>query len=51
MFNLVFFSFTAGVRINLSRVTKADISAKNGVIHEIDNILVPFRYLGQVLVG
>lgn len=30
-----------GVRINKSKVTKADIEASNGVIHVIDTVLLP----------
>ena len=34
------------VRINsLAHVTKADIPATNGVVHVIDHVLIPFRYL------
>jgi uncharacterized surface protein with fasciclin (FAS1) repeats len=30
-----------GVRINEARVIKADVRAKNGVIHAIDGVLLP----------
>ena len=30
-----------GVKINESKVTAADISGKNGVIHVIDRVLLP----------
>ncbi|XP_063399725.1 transforming growth factor-beta-induced protein ig-h3-like [Mytilus trossulus] len=32
------------VVVNSSKVTKADISATNGVVHVIDHVLIPFRY-------
>lgn len=32
---------TGGVTINNAKVTKADIQAKNGVIHVIDTVLLP----------
>jgi uncharacterized surface protein with fasciclin (FAS1) repeats len=32
---------TSGVRINNSRVVKADVNATNGVIHVIDTVLLP----------
>ena len=32
---------TNGVRVNASKVTKADIETSNGVIHVIDNVLLP----------
>ena len=31
----------SGVKVNKSRVTSADISASNGVIHVIDKVLLP----------
>lgn len=34
-------SSAAGVAINLSKVTLADVMAKNGVIHVIDKVLLP----------
>jgi transforming growth factor-beta-induced protein len=40
--NFVSISLADGVRINdVANVTTADIKAKNGVIHVIDNVLVP----------
>lgn len=36
---------TSGVKINQSAVTKADISATNGVIHVIDTVLVPKSFV------
>ena len=51
MQNCLTLLISAGVRVNTARVIKKDISATNGVIHEIDNILVPFRYLGTVIFG
>jgi uncharacterized surface protein with fasciclin (FAS1) repeats len=32
---------TKGVRVNASKVTKADIETSNGVIHVIDTVLLP----------
>ena len=42
---------SGSVLVNTAKVTKADISTTNGVIHEIDNILLPLRYLNLVIVG
>jgi uncharacterized surface protein with fasciclin (FAS1) repeats len=33
-----------GARVNAARVVKADIAAKNGIIHLIDAVLVPPKY-------
>nr|XP_034302106.1 transforming growth factor-beta-induced protein ig-h3 [Crassostrea gigas] len=45
-------SSTNGVVINLrSHVTKADISATNGVVHIIDHVLIPARYLFSAILG
>jgi len=38
-------AFGSRVSINTAHVTKADISASNGVVHVIDHVLVPARYL------
>ncbi|KAL4227844.1 hypothetical protein ACF0H5_013282 [Mactra antiquata] len=43
---------SSGVRINSDgRVTKADIGTTNGVIHEIDHVLIPLRYRLTLAVG
>jgi len=43
---------SAGVRVNNNgNVIKADIGAKNGVIHLIDHVLIPARYYLTLLVG
>jgi uncharacterized surface protein with fasciclin (FAS1) repeats len=34
-------SLTGGVKINDSKVTTANILAKNGVIHVVDTVLIP----------
>ncbi|KAL7796749.1 FAS1 domain-containing protein [Trichoderma ceciliae] len=40
----------AGVRINFySKVVAADIAAKNGVIHAVNNILVPPPFIGRII--
>uniref|UniRef100_A0A8W8L1W7 FAS1 domain-containing protein n=1 Tax=Magallana gigas TaxID=29159 RepID=A0A8W8L1W7_MAGGI len=45
-------SSTNGVVINLrSHVTQADISATNGVVHIIDHVLIPARYLFSAILG
>jgi hypothetical protein len=41
-----------GENINaLAHVTKADIPATNGVVHVIDHVLVPARYLLSIAFG
>eukprot|EP00105_Crassostrea_gigas_P045930 XP_019930078.1 PREDICTED: transforming growth factor-beta-induced protein ig-h3 isoform X2 [Crassostrea gigas] len=45
-------SSTNGVVINhRSHVTQADISATNGVVHIIDHVLIPSRYLFSAILG
>ena len=34
-----------GVYVNTAHVVKTDIAATNGVVHLIDHVLVPSRYL------
>jgi transforming growth factor-beta-induced protein len=34
-------NLTSGVKINESKVVKADVVGKNGVIHVIDRVLIP----------
>ena len=41
----------SGVMINNAHVTKADISATNGVVHVIDHVLIPARYLFSTIIG
>ncbi|XP_069138922.1 transforming growth factor-beta-induced protein ig-h3-like [Argopecten irradians] len=39
------------VYVNNGKVLKADIAATNGVVHIIDHVLVPLRYLGSAIFG
>jgi len=42
---------SGNVYANNAKVTKADIGTTNGVVHEIDHVLVPLRYAGQLIFG
>jgi len=35
-----------GIRVNNAKVTEADIIAANGVVHKVDNVLIPYQALG-----
>ncbi|OWF49273.1 Transforming growth factor-beta-induced protein ig-h3 [Mizuhopecten yessoensis] len=41
----------SSVYANNAKVTKADINASNGVVHIIDHVLIPLRYLGSAIFG
>ena len=46
------FTLGHGVTVNLNgHVTKADISATNGVVHIIDHVLIPSRHLFSSILG
>ena len=50
--NVIFCLGTNGVTINRqAHVTQADISATNGVVHIIDHVLIPSRYLYSAILG
>ncbi|CAC5405207.1 unnamed protein product [Mytilus coruscus] len=38
-------AYGGGISINNGKVTQADIAATNGVVHVIDHVLIPARYL------
>jgi len=42
---------SGNVYANNAKVTKADIGTTNGVVHEIDHVLVPLRYTSQLIFG
>ncbi|XP_060084518.1 transforming growth factor-beta-induced protein ig-h3-like [Ylistrum balloti] len=42
---------SSSVHVNTATVTKADIGATNGVVHIIDHVLVPLRFLGTAIFG
>lgn len=42
---IYFFVSGGGISINNGKVTQADIAATNGVVHVIDHVLIPARYL------
>ena len=49
---LYFVLGTNGVYINgRAHVTQADISATNGIVHIIDHVLIPSRYLFSAILG
>ncbi|XP_069140666.1 transforming growth factor-beta-induced protein ig-h3-like [Argopecten irradians] len=39
------------VQVNNGKVLSADIAATNGVVHIIDHVLIPLRYLGSAILG
>lgn len=40
---IVLLCFTDGVKVNNANVITADIPAENGVVHEIDTVLLPWK--------